>query len=67
MNNNIYVPKDTDFVGICNGKTIDAVTETINGVLVKSIPFESGKVSLPIYEDGSIKWLDDSLFMKKSH
>ncbi|CUX69956.1 hypothetical protein BN3590_03799 [Clostridium sp. C105KSO15] len=66
MNNNIYVPNGTEFIGFSKGKAVEAVTETINGSLVKSIPFESGRVSLPVNEDGSIKWLDDSRFMKKS-
>ncbi|WP_313579485.1 hypothetical protein [Lacrimispora sp.] len=66
MNINIYVPNGTEFIGFSKGKAVEAVTETINGNLVNSIPFESGRVSLPVNEDGSIKWLDESLFTRKS-
>lgn len=36
--------------------------------LSRVITYESGvEVAIPINKDRSIKWLDDSLFMKKSH
>lgn len=66
MSKNIYVAKGSEFVGFLNGKAVEAVTETINGVLIKSISLESGnKVSLPINEDGSIKWFDDTKLIRK--
>lgn len=42
-------------------------TETEEGKLSTVITYESSvDVAIPINKDGSIKWLDDSLFMKKS-
>lgn len=41
--------------------------ETSKGKLSRIATYENGlEVAIPINKDGSIKWLDDSLFMKKS-
>ena len=48
-------------------KNYRTLTKCDNGKLSKVIEYKSGaKVEIPVNQDGSVKWFDDSKLLKKN-